>query len=210
MDAVERAGFTAEKHTVIREEIEEPETIVYSEKSIRMPISQPLVAIGFKEKVDGEVTAKQGIIGDIIIDILTGSTSELFNRLYDSNVVNGTFEGEIFAGSDYYASIISGETNDPELLVGEVQQAIDKIKENGITEEQFAISKNAMYGSMVVDFENVEEVATSLVNQYFKGNTAYNSLEIFKEITLEDVNAQLKTMFNIDKRTVFTALPMED
>ena len=210
VDAVERAGFTAEKHDVIREKIDEPETIVYTEKSIKMPISQPLVAIGFKEKVDGEVTAKQGIIGDIIIDILTGSTSELFNKLYDSNVVNGTFEGEIFAGSDYYASIISGETSDPALLVNEVQQAIDKIKENGITEEQFAISKNAMYGSMVVDFENVEEVATSIVNQYFKGNTVYNSLEIFKEITLEDVNNQLKQMFNIDKRTVFTAYPLED
>jgi predicted Zn-dependent peptidase len=210
IDAVERAGFTAAKHDVIRETITEPEDIVYSEKSIKMPISLPLVAIGFKEKVDGTVTAKQGIIGDIIIDILTGSTSELFNKLYDSNVVNGTFVGEIFAGSDYYASIISGETNDPQLLVNEVQQAIDKIKENGITEEEFAISKNAMYGSMVVDFENVEEVATSLVNQYFKGNTAYNSLEIFKEITLEDVNAQLRTMFNMDKRTVFTALPLED
>jgi len=209
IDAVERAGFTAEKHSVIREKITEPETIVYSEKSIKMPISQPLVAIGFKEKVEGEVTAKQGIIGDIIIDILTGSTSELFNKLYDSNVVNGTFEGEIFAGSEYYTSIISGETNDPELLVQEVQQAIDRIKENGITEEEFAISKNAMYGSMVVDFENVEEVATSVVNQYFKGNSVYNSLEIFKEITLEDVNSQLRTMFNMDKRTVFTAYPSE-
>ena len=37
-----------------------------------------------------------------------------------------------------------------------------KIKENGITQEEFDISKNAMYGSMVVDFENVEEVATSI------------------------------------------------
>ncbi|MBQ7284171.1 MAG: insulinase family protein, partial [Oscillospiraceae bacterium] len=65
IDAVERAGFTAAKHDVIREKIDEPETIVYAEKSIKMPISQPLVAIGFKEKVEGEVTAKQGIIGDI-------------------------------------------------------------------------------------------------------------------------------------------------
>lgn len=209
VDAVERAGFTAAKHDVIRETITEPEDIVYSEKSIKMPISLPLVAIGFKEKVDGAVTAKQGIIGDIIIDILTGSTSELFNKLYDSNVVNGTFEGEIFAGEDYYSSIISGESADPQLLISEIWQAIDKIKENGITQEEFDISKNAMYGSMVVDFENVEEVATTIVNQYFKGLTAYNSLEIFKEITLEDVNAQLKTMFNRDKCTVFTAYPME-
>ncbi|MBE6878845.1 MAG: insulinase family protein [Ruminococcaceae bacterium] len=209
VDAVERAGFTAEKHHVIREKIEEPEDIVYSEKSIKMPISLPLVAVGFKEKVNGTVTAKQGIIGDIIIDILTGSTSELFNKLYDSNVVNGTFEGEIFAGEDYYSSIISGESADPQLLVSEIWQAIDKLKETGISQKEFDISKNAMYGSMVVDFENVEEVATSIVNQYFKGNTVYNSLEIFKEITLEDVNSQLENMFSRDRCTVFTAYPME-
>lgn len=209
IDAVRRAGFTAEKHDVKRAEISEPDTICYAEKSIKMPISQPLVAIGFKEKVDGEVTVKQGIIGDIIIDILTGSTSELFNKLYDSNVVNGTFEGEIFSGSDYYSEIISGETNNPQLLVDEVQQAIDKLKENGVTEEQFYISKNAMYGSLIMDFENVEEVATGIVNQHFRGCNAYSTLDAFKEITLDDVNNQLRGMFNIDKRTVFTAYPAE-
>lgn len=209
IDAVNRAGFTAEKHDVKRHNAEEPDTIVYTEKSIKMPISIPLVAVGFKEKVEGKVTAKQEIIGDIIIDILTGSTSELFNKLYDSNVVNGTFEGEVFSGTDYYATIISGETADPDLLVKEIQAAIDKIKTEGITQEQFDISKNAMYGSMVIDFENIEEVATSMVNQYFKGNTLYNSLETFKEITLEDVNCQLRQMFRDDRRTVFTVYPTE-
>lgn len=209
VDAVERAGFSAKCSDVKCAEINEPEDIVYSEKNIRMPISQPLVAIGFKENVNGKVTTKQEIVGDIIIDILTGSTSDLFNTLYDENIVNGTFEGEIFSGEDYYASIISGETSNPDLLIEEVTKAIDEIKATGITQEQFDISKNAMYGSMIIDFENVEEVATSLVNQYFKGNTLYNSLEVFKTITLDDVNEQLKTMFNNDKRTIFTALPLE-
>ena len=209
VDAVERAGFTAKCSDVKCEEIVEPDEIVYAEKSITMPISQPLVAIGFKEKVDGKVTTKQEIIGDIIIDVLTGSTSDLFNKLYDDNIVNGSFEGEIFSGEDHYASIISGETSNPELLTEEVIQAINEIKANGITQEQFDISKNAMYGSMIIDFENAEEVATSLVNQYFKGNTIYNSLEVFKTITLDDVNEQLKTMFNNDKCTIFKALPLE-
>ncbi len=209
IDAVDRAGFSSKKHDVVRAKIDEPDTIVYKEKSIKMPISQPLVAIGFKEKVDGTVTAKQNIIGDIIIDVLTGSTSELFNKLYDSNVVNGTFEGEIFSGDDYYSSIISGETSNPKLLISEVQQAISDLKKNGISQQQFEISKNAIYGSMIVDFENVEEVATSAVNQYFRGCNVYNSLEIFKEITLEDVNNQLMTMFDTEKCTVFTAEPLE-
>ena len=207
--ACDRAGFRYEKLEVERIRNVEPDEINYTEKSIKMPVSVPMIAVGYKEKMSDPVTLKEEIAGEIIMDILSGSTSRLFTKLYDMNIVNGTFEGEIFSGDDYYATIISGETNDPQLLISEVQAAIDKIKAEGISEEQFNISKNAMYGSMVVDFENVEEVATSMVNQYFKGNTLYNSLETFKEITLEDVNNQLKDMFRDDKRTVFTVYPVE-
>ncbi|MEG3030574.1 MAG: hypothetical protein RR827_09290, partial [Oscillospiraceae bacterium] len=147
---------------------------------------------------------------DIIMEVLTGSTSELFNKLYDENIVNGTFEGEIFSGTDYYSEIISGETTQPEVLVEEIEAAIAKLKENGITQEQFETSKNAMYGSMIMDFENIEEVATNIVNAYFSGETAYNSLEVLSRLTLKDVNDGLKHMFDNKKRTIFTILPSED
>lgn len=209
IDAVERAGFTAKCAQVEKASIKEPEHINYSEKSIKMAISNPLVAIGFKENFETPISAKTEIIGDIIMDILAGSTSELFNSLYDLNIVNGTFTGEIFSGEDYYSSIISGESAHPQQLIEKVKEAIADLKQNKITKEQFDISRNAMYGSMIVDFENVEEVATNAVNQYFKGNSIYNSIEQLKNITLEDVNNQLQTMFNEDKMCVFTAYPTE-
>ena len=66
-----------------------------------------------------------------------------------------------------------------------------------------------MYGSMVVDFESVEEVATNMAAAHFKGRTAYTALEELSDLTLEDVNSQLQKMFREDKRTVFTVMPME-
>lgn len=208
--ACDRAGFKYETLEVERLKTEEPDEINYSEKSISMPVSVPLIAVGFKEKMSNPVTIKEELCGEIIMDVLTGATSKLFNKLYDRNIVNGTFEGEIFSGTDYYATIISGETAYPDILLNEIEMAIDELKKEGISEEDFFTSKNSMYGSMIVDFENVEEVATSIANAHFKGRTAYTALETLSGITLEDVNSQLQTMFRQDKRTVFTVLPLED
>ena len=207
--ACDRAGFKYETVDVERIKIEEPDEIACAYQSINMPVSVPMIAIGFKEKMSDPVTNKEEIAGDIIMDVLTGSTSKLFNELYDKNIVNGTFEGEIFSGDDYYASIISGETANPELLLEEIENAIKELKETGISEDDFITSKNSMYGSMVVDFENVEEVATNMVTAHFKGRTAYTSLETLSALTLDEVNEQLGRMFRDDKRTIFTVMPME-
>ena len=202
--ACDRAGFRYEKLEVERIRNEEPDEI------IKMPVSVPMIAVGYKEKMSDPVTLKEEIAGEIIMDILSGSTSRLFTKLYDMNIVNGTFEGEIFSGDDYYATIISGETNQPDVLLAEIEAAIAELKETGIAEDDFITSKNCMYGSMVVDFESVEEVATNMASAHFKGRTAYTALEELSALTLDDVNRQLRTMFRPDKRTVFTVLPMEE
>ncbi len=207
--ACDRAGFKYEKLEVERLRTKEPDEINYSEKTITMPVSLPMIAVGYKEKMSNPVKLKEEIAGEIIMDILCGSTSKLFNKLYDLNIVNGTFAGEIFSGDDFYATIISGETNQPEILFKEIEEAIKELKENGVNEDDFKTSKNSMYGSMIIDFESVEEVATNMANAYFKDRTAYTSLEELSSLTLEDVNNLLKNMFRPDKRSIFTILPGE-
>ncbi len=207
--ACDRAGFKYEKLEVERLKTEEPDEINYTEKSINMPVSVPMVAVGFKEKMSTPVTLKEEIAGEIIMDILTGPTSRLFTQLYDQNIVNGTFEGEILSGDDYYATIISGETRQPDILIGEIQDAIATLKETGISEDDFITSKNAMYGSMVMDFESVEEVATNIASAHFKDRTVYTALEQLSALTLDDVNSQLQNMFRADKKTIFTVMPLE-
>ncbi|MEG1783040.1 MAG: insulinase family protein, partial [Oscillospiraceae bacterium] len=209
LKACERANFKAEELNVEKLPQTEPDQINFSEKSINMPISVPMVAIGFKEKMSCPTTLKEEIIGEIIIDVLTGATGELFNKLYDANIVNGTFEGEIFSGKDYYATVISGESAEPKVLISEIEQAIDKFKITGVLQEEFITAKNSMYGSMIVDFENIEEVATNMVTAHFNDRSVYTPIEVLSSLTLEDVNSQLANMFDKTKRTIFTVLPME-
>ena len=209
LKACDRAGFKQEQLAVEKLPQEEPDYINFKEKSISMPISVPMVAVGYKEKFSNPVTLEEEIIGEIIMEVLSGATSELFNKLYDLNIVNGTFEGEIFTGKDYYATIISGETAQPEILIEEIEAAIKKLKATGVSNEEFITTKNSMYGSMIVDFENVEEVATNLVTAHFNNRSVYTPIDVLSKLTLDQVNSQLATMFNKDKSTVFTVLPTE-
>ncbi len=208
--ACNRAEFRYEKVSVEKTLIEEPKEVAYKEKTIYMPISAPLVAVGFKESFEDGIKLKNELIANIILDVLTGATSDLFNDLYDKNLVNGTFSGEVISGQDFFSFIISGETQNPEILSNELLKAILTLKSTGITEEEYTISKNSLYGSLIVDFENVEEVAGNMLAAAFKEYTVYDQINTLKEITLEDVNNQLSNMFDTNRKTVFTVLPINE
>ncbi len=208
--ACERAEFKQDKVEIEKTLVTEPNEVNYKEKTIYMPISAPLVAVGFKEVFEGGSNLKNDLISNIILDVLTGSTSDLFNDLYDKNLVNGTFSGEVISGEDYFSFIISGETQSPDILAKELENAILSLKKSGVTSEEFKISKNSLYGSLIVDFENVEEVAGNIITAHFRNYTAYDQIETLKEITLEDVNNQLLEMFNEDRKTVFTVMPINE
>ena len=69
--ACERAGFKADDLQVKKISQEEPDEINYRCKTIQMPVSVPLVAVGYKEKMSNPVTIKEAIAGNIIMDILS-------------------------------------------------------------------------------------------------------------------------------------------
>ena len=130
---------------------------------------------------------------------------------YTGKVVVVTGAGGLICGAMARAFAQSGaKVAALDLNEEAVKKLADELKAEGVTEEDFFTSKNSMYGSMIVDFENVEEVATNMASAFFKGRTAYTALETLSGITLEDVNNQLKNMFRKDKRTVFTVMPLEE
>ncbi len=210
LSACEKVEFENVKQDIKKITPNEPKNINYKEKSITMPISEHMVAIGYKENFDCKISARHELIGHMILETLTGSTSDLFNRLYDKNLVNGTFGGEVMCGEDYFSTIFSGETSKPDVLVKEIEKTITELKQRGLSNEEFTIIKNSLYGSMIVDFENAEEITSNMLSSHFKNETAYHQIETLKSIKLEDVNNQLNEMFCDDMKTVFTIKPMEE
>ena len=79
----------------------------------------------------------------------------------------------------------------------------------GADEELFILCKNQLYGELVQDLENVEDVASTLASSFFRGHTPADEIETLASITLSEVNAALRTMLCTDRSATVIIRPAE-
>ena len=72
------------------------------------------------------------IYDEMILDLVTGETTELYKKLYEQGLINGGIIGETMAGRDYLCSMISGESKDPDSVYEQIAEAFEQAKMNGI------------------------------------------------------------------------------
>lgn len=179
---------------------EEPETVAtdYIEETLTVDI--PKFAFGFKEKICTPVrTAKEVVVMDIALDIIAGKTSLLYNRLIANGLINPTFGSEYFIGRGFASPMFSGESKQPEKVRDAVVENIEALKANGISDEDFNISRKRLYGLALRSFNDVEDIAGNIVDCYFNDSNIFEELEIYKTVTKEDVENTIRNCFDSDK-----------
>lgn len=94
--------------------------------------------IGFKSPDAGQKNNFCNVIFDeMLLDIVTGETTELYRQLYNDGLINGSIYGETMAGRDYLCSMVSGESRDPDEVYRRVCSAFEQVQQNGIDPEAF-------------------------------------------------------------------------
>ena len=68
-------------------------------------------------------------------------------------------------------------------------------------------TKKSIYGSYIKIFNNVQEISTMFLADYFKGVNSLDYLEEYKTVTKEYTEELIKNMFNEDKMVISTVLP---
>lgn len=179
---------------------DEPGTVAtdYIEETLSVDI--PKFAFGFKQKISSPIrTAKEVVCMDIALDIIAGKTSLLYNRLIANGLINPTFGSEYFIGRGFASPMFSGESRQPEKVRDEVIENIEKLKADGISDEDFNISRKRLYGMALRSFNDVEDIAGNIVDSYFNGSDIFEELGIYKTVTKEDVENTIRTCFDNDK-----------
>lgn len=185
-----------QKVNIVNDIINEPETVNIKRKEQHLPVSMPIFDIGFKEKPIKTDDIKSLIMLDIILECISGDTSELYKNLYDAALINSSFNYEIFHGQGYLSIIFGGESKNPDEVYKILLDHINLAKKNKISILDFENTKKAIYGSKIRSFESVSSICYSLVNSHFNKTNIYESLNILKEITLEEVNELLQNILN--------------
>ena len=180
---------------------EEPEEIVKKREEKQMQVSVPFYCIGLKLKpaTNNEEMVKRQIANQIILDILCGKSSKLYNKLYDAGTLFAPPDLEDEEHKDYAFIMMSGVTPDPDKVYKEITSEIETLKAEGIEKSDFERIKKNTYGEYVREYEDVETMGRNFLADAIKGINNFDYLEAIESINLEYTEQILKDLFNEEK-----------
>lgn len=167
----------------------------YIEEELGVDIKK--FALGFKENLDTILPSpKHTLVMNLALDIIAGKVSSLYSRLIEEGLINTSFGKEYFTGRGFSLSIFTGESHDPEKVKAEIIAEIEKIKTDGISDEDFTVSLKKLYGAHIFGYNDVEDLAGSLIDTYFGGFGLFDTAELYKEVTKADVESAIAESFD--------------
>lgn len=189
-----------------RKVIDEPEEVIDSYIEEKLSVATPQFMFGFKESWDTpERTTKEEISMEILLDMISGQSSELYKRLFDGKLINNSFGFEYFTGFGYSCVLFAGESNDPKKVAEEIVGEIRKFRETGFDGTAFERTKKKLYGRMIMGMNDIEGLANNMAVSYFAGEDVFTDFEIFKTVTLDDVNDIFKKTLD-ENRSVLSVI----
>lgn len=189
-----------------RKVIDEPEEVIDSYIEEKLSVATPQFMFGFKESWDTpERTTKEEISMEILLDMISGQSSELYKRLFDGKLINNSFGFEYFTGFGYSCVLFAGESNDPRKVAEEIVGEIGRFRETGFDETAFERTKKKLYGRMIMGMNDIEGLANNMAVSYFAGEDVFTDFEIFKTVTLDDVNDIFKKTLD-ENRSVLSVI----
>lgn len=166
---------------------DEPYEIVKDFAEQNLPVAVPMFNIGFKNKGDKTSTSKDMASLDVLLAMLFSSTSKIYRELQEKELINQTFNYEIFEGEGYSSVLLGGESRNPEQVYYSVKEYIKDLKENGLSKEDFLISKKAVYGDAVSSLNSVSSIANNLMDSHFNNREMFSYVECIYNLEFEDI-----------------------
>lgn len=180
-----------------RGEFDEPYEITESYTEQALEVAQPMFCFGYKEKIGAEErTVKEKIRTALLLEVIAGDSSPLYERLIKQGLINDEFSFEYFTGNGYAAVIFDGESSDPKAVAEEIKKEITAIKEKGIDKKLFSVVKRGLYGDAVRRFNNVEGIAMQLVDCAMNDSGLFDEIKYLKSATAENVYNRLLLLDN--------------
>lgn len=178
----------------------------YVEQSLE--VAQPIFCFGYKERADWKPTVKERVCTGILLEMIAGDASPLYEELINEGLINDEFSFEYFTGPGYSAVIFEGESQNPKKVAEKIKQEIERLKTDGINKKLFSAVRCGMYGNAIRVFNSVEGIAMQFVDCATNGSGLFDEIKYLKSVTAEDVYKRLNLLEN-DKTVLSVINPKE-
>ena len=138
---------------------------------LNMPVATTQFLIGSKlcpaEK--GLALFRQQLTASLALRLLTGPSSPFYNRLYESGLLNRSFDADADFSTGVGTVIIGGESRDPDAVLKALLDEVDRIGKAGLDPTLFERSRRAALGGALRAMEDFDDVCVSLALDEFDG-----------------------------------------
>lgn len=173
----------------------EPQGVEEKRRESRLAVSLPKCLFGFKEKQVGlsaDEQLRRDLTTKLMMDLLFGSSTELYQKLYDEDLISDSFGHEYNSSPQYAFSAVGGDTKDPDQLLERIRTEVDKLKASGFQASDFERARKKKMGGYLRMLNSPENIAHEFTRYQFRGADFFNVLPVYESITLEDVNRRLQ------------------
>jgi len=168
----------------------------YMEQSLA--VSMPIFQMGYRDNhinSTGIELLKYEVAVKLLLDMLIGKSSSLYEQLYNEGLLNSTFEFDFTIENGYAFSALGGESQDPMKVRDRLCQTVEDAKKHGLDRSAYDRLIRAMLGRYMRQFNSVEKISHSFISVYFKGVNMFDYLEVYDKISFEYVCEVFKEHF---------------
>ncbi len=177
----------------------EPAQVKQSAMQITLPVSLPKCLMGLKEadvRETGPALLKKECTTKLLLDLIFGPSSKLYQSLYDEGLITDNFGSEYNAYPGFQFSMVGGDTKDPARMQDLIKAYVEELKAKGIDADDFERSRKKKIGLFLRMMNSPEAIANEFTKYLFRDMDLFEVLTIYEQLTLEDVNSRLKEHFD--------------
>ena len=191
---------------------EEPEGAHQGLLEEQMAVSCPIFQLGFKGDAPerGEAGLRQRLLGELACEVLLGSSTPLYARLYQRGLINRNFSYgyDSVPGCAFLAA--GGESKDPAAVRRMVQAEARRIGRAGVDPGLWERVKKGVYGAMVRSLNSFETLCISQAQSFFAGQDYLRFPELFADIQKADVEALIARWVTPQRSALSVVRPKEE
>ena len=203
-------GQDVVKKTYEESPIEGPIQTQFEDSNIQIP----LILLGYRTPGQAE---KDAYVLNMISSYLSdGESSVLQKKLVDEKRMALQIFAFNYSLEDYGAYLLGGlplGSNTMDGLVTEIDEEIEKLKTELISERDYQKLQNQFENSFVNSNSSVEGIANSLARNYMlygKTDLINTEIDIYRSISREDIREVARKYLNADKRVELKYIPKQN
>ncbi len=178
---------------------------------VKMEVSSPIYYAGFKcaPPPKGTESLRTQLVGELATELLCGSSSPLYARMYRAGLINKTFGAEFALEPGAAFLLAGGEGKEPETVRQMLLQEAGQLAAGEPDLARFNRVRRACYGARVRELNSFENVCISLARSCFAGACYFDFGRLYGSITPEEVLRFLRENITEERSALSVIAPRQ-